>query len=941
MHALSVLETTASMEIFTPKVSEKKHHYGLKISEYHRAFMNACQICMHPSSAAMPEIFPPKCRVENVKALIHGHLGVARMIVVRGGAANEEAQDEVDKAMGGHHKYEQWLIECAHPTVAIPQLEEEVRALKSKLSTTELILRPVNNTSSPGETYSGRLVNGKNDGMGTCKFINGDTYDGVWLNGDKNGRGVYRWPNGETHEGEWLNDKMDGWGVAHCAGGGWYVGLCRDDHWKRGTWHDGDGVDVWDGEWVWNATENTNEMQGWGVQRRMTTNGGASVKMVVTVYEGEWDRDQWHGVGTWMSPDGLGDIYHGQFDHGKKCGTGSILFGGGGSYVGGWKDDVFHGRGVRLWANGDRYDGQWVGGKEHGEGTKTWSRDGSSFTGLWEGGVPTKGTMRWPNGDMFEGTFTQVRRVWSWSDWEFMNGEGTLTLSKSSSGGFGMMKGTLNNNQFEGVSCPGVKHQMGSSLPQFEHWQQIEKLKTEATKEKSEIVAKLKEEMRAAKEEWEKLKEVHTKRKRELENKLMNLQAQFSSLMEETQKEKAKDKLRIRQLEEEVSGLNTKLSAMEAKQNSAKKEWETDTFFFKQATKILNEQHAEELNQMKQVQDQQEECNSMRPTTAMPELNEAFRLATLFQTQLEQSVPQFLLLQESLQNLTRNLEGATKHNEELASHLQKLSGLRCTLEGKLNKSDEGCKEILGKNLTVRNSEAEIQECSRRISSLTKIWGMQGLMAEKNIVSATEECEPVDEGLLEPLIVPLKPQDDEPFTPPFQLLCTLTNTLAQLQSCRFEEFTKLADRHTELSKELSEQVSIGGTQRGNTERMFRAEERAQEQVDASARAQQAIVDISLSKASSCFGTNSSCSQHNQPTPTAVGTLPGHTSSPPDVPPSTTTSGSATVMVCIECDERPPNMQFQPCGHVVLCSQCGATVRKCPHCRVPIKTKIQIP
>ncbi|KAH3762788.1 hypothetical protein Pelo_5367 [Pelomyxa schiedti] len=86
----------------------------------------------------------------------------------------------------------------------------------------------------------------------------------------------------------------------------------------------------------------------------MTTKGGATVKMVVTVYEGEWDRGKWHGVGTWVSPDGSGDIYHGQFDHGKKCGTGSILFGaGGGSYVGEWKDDVFHGWGVRLWANGD------------------------------------------------------------------------------------------------------------------------------------------------------------------------------------------------------------------------------------------------------------------------------------------------------------------------------------------------------------------------------------------------------------------------------------------------------------------------------------------------------------------------------------------------------------------------------------------------------------
>ncbi|KAH3714444.1 phosphatidylinositol-4-phosphate 5-kinase [Pelomyxa schiedti] len=207
-----------------------------------------------------------------------------------------------------------------------------------------------------GPTYTGRVVNGKPNGRGTAKWPDGDTYNGVWLNGARTGRGVLRWSDGNTHEGEWLNNKADGWGVYHCADGRWFEGLWRDSHWKRGTLHHSNDVDVWDGEWVWNATENTNEMQGWGVQRWTTTKGGATGAMVM-VYEGEWDRGKWHGVGMWKSPDGSGDIYHGQFDHGMKCGTGSILFGGGGdggnnskggSYVGEWKDDAFHGR-VGRW----------------------------------------------------------------------------------------------------------------------------------------------------------------------------------------------------------------------------------------------------------------------------------------------------------------------------------------------------------------------------------------------------------------------------------------------------------------------------------------------------------------------------------------------------------------------------------------------------------------
>ncbi|KAH3764960.1 hypothetical protein Pelo_3176 [Pelomyxa schiedti] len=274
------------------------------------------------------------------------------------------------------------------------------------------------------------------------------------------------------------------------------------------------------------------------------------------------------------------------------------------------------------------------------------------------------------------------------------------------------------------------------SLTQLE--QHHQSMRKEHIKETSELEVKFNAELKAARNECEKLKAEHTREK----------------------------------------------IHMEAKHNAATKEWE-------QATKILNQQHAEKLNQMntklKQVQEQREESNSMGQTTQLPELNEAFRLATLFQTQLQKSSPQFILLQESLEKLSISLQGTTKRNEELASHLQRLSDMKGTLVRKLNESDAACKKILGKNLTVRNSEAEIQECSRNISSLTKLWGMKGLMAEKNAITVAEECEPVDERLLEHLIVPLKPQQDGgQFTPPFQALCTLTDTLAQLQSCRFDD-----------------------------------------------------------------------------------------------------------------------------------------------------------
>ncbi|KAH3731465.1 MORN repeat family protein [Pelomyxa schiedti] len=707
-----------------------------------------------------------------------------------------------------------------------------------------------------GGVYTGRLVDGTRDGSGTCKWANGDVYAGDWKDGRQHGRGVCKWANGNTYEGEWHKGNADGWGVGLHPDGWRYEGLWRDNCLKRGTWHDSNGANVSYGEWVWNAKRNQYEMQGCGVQTRRTNNTGinGAVSIMETVYEGGWDRNQWHGVGTWRSPDGSGAIYHGQFDHGKKCGTGRILFGddggnnnnnnsqgGGGSYVGEWKDDMFHGSGVRLWANGDRYDGKWVCGMENGEGTKTWSRDGSSFTGLWESGVPTKGTRRWPNGSKFESTFTR-------------DGE--------------------------------------------------QKLKRELSKEKSDLKASMEEEMRAAEKEWQK------------------------------------------------------------------------------ATERNNQQHAEQINEvnknLQQLQDhlhkkqEEEETTKMIAGKAHPELKEAFTLATLFQSQLQKSSPEIVLLEESLAKLNQRLQGATESNEALSSRLKELTELKATLVNKLTESDDACKKLLGQTLTVQNSETEIQECARNISTLTKKVLKSSTTStsemENSLTVQKEESDRTVEGILmvQPVTVPDEPvgsqfQRDDTFKPPFQLLCDLSDTLEQLQRCHFDKCTKLVDKHTVLSKELSEQVSIGGTlceaikdtQRECSElqrevrgkwKLRRGLEGDEEFIGMPGvwsmlsqllpQAQQAIVDLMVSKATLL---GSSSHQHQlQHSPGATTTTTRGTASHTTLPGCTANPSN----ICMECDERPPNVQFQPCGHVVLCSECAAFMKKCPDCRVIIKDKINL-
>ncbi|KAH3742788.1 phosphatidylinositol 4-phosphate 5-kinase 8 [Pelomyxa schiedti] len=268
--------------------------------------------------------------------------------------------------------------------------------------------------------YTGRLVDNKRDGRGVCWWpTTGEQYDGEWQQGQKDGWGQWRGPDGETFEG-----------------------LHRGGRWARGRCLSTDGT-LRDGSWVQVRTGagHSYQMQGWGVQRRIvrasttttTTTGAdspAATRAMETVYEGEWDRHEWHGRGIWRSPRGTGDVYDGEFDHGKRSGYGRMMFGehsqGGGIYVGGWKDDVFHGRGVRIWDDGTRYEGDWVCGKMHGAGKK-WERDGTVIEGVWENGVIKSGKVTWPNGDEFAGRFSDDGV--GEGNAKFKNSDGRVTTS--------------------------------------------------------------------------------------------------------------------------------------------------------------------------------------------------------------------------------------------------------------------------------------------------------------------------------------------------------------------------------------------------------------------------------------------------------------------------------------------------------------------------------
>jgi hypothetical protein len=74
-----------------------------------------------------------------------------------------------------------------------------------------------------------------------------------------------------------------------------------------------------------------------------------------------------HGQGTYKAFSG--DVYVGEWEHGKQKGLGTYTWADRAEYIGQWKDDKMHGFGTYKWRNGDVYIGEWNDGIKHGQGT--------------------------------------------------------------------------------------------------------------------------------------------------------------------------------------------------------------------------------------------------------------------------------------------------------------------------------------------------------------------------------------------------------------------------------------------------------------------------------------------------------------------------------------------------------------------------------------------
>ena len=77
--------------------------------------------------------------------------------------------------------------------------------------------------------YKGQVENGKPQGLGVLRYVDGSKYVGEWNDGEENGQGTYTFPDGSMYVGEFKDGKQDGKGT-YTDGIGKY-----DGEWKDGN----------------------------------------------------------------------------------------------------------------------------------------------------------------------------------------------------------------------------------------------------------------------------------------------------------------------------------------------------------------------------------------------------------------------------------------------------------------------------------------------------------------------------------------------------------------------------------------------------------------------------------------------------------------------------------------------------------------------------------
>ena len=227
-----------------------------------------------------------------------------------------------------------------------------------------------------GDCYCGEFYKNRREGFGMCTYADGCTYDGSWIKDKRSGTGIQWFASGDRYEGEWLDDKKHGYGVLTYSNGETYKGDFHHDQ-RHGTGKASynDGSISQGPYWV------NDEFTGKNFKPDYDYIGDYCMTLNSHLYAKK------HGKGRKIWKDGTNRIYNGEWYGDKMIGQCQAMnnFDGIGTSYSGQViiDGIKHGMGVFTAANGDVYNGQWDHGKKHGFGSETFAATGEVYTGKW------------------------------------------------------------------------------------------------------------------------------------------------------------------------------------------------------------------------------------------------------------------------------------------------------------------------------------------------------------------------------------------------------------------------------------------------------------------------------------------------------------------------------------------------------------------------------
>ncbi|KAH3767611.1 hypothetical protein Pelo_509 [Pelomyxa schiedti] len=193
------------------------------------------------------------------------------------------------------------------------------------------------------------------------------------------------------------------------------------------------------------------------------------------------------------------------------------------------------------------------------------------------------------------------------------------------------------------------------------------------------------------------------------------------------------------------------------------------------------------IQQLEEQLEQETRIKAYRNEEPFSEIQVAFDLATKFRSQVRQAAPQLESLEKAATQLRHCIQSAESRNKQLQVHVGALTDLKATLSEGIKYHNYKYHAVLRRNLTGWPEDTEAQRPT---------------IDGRNLLDQQPWLQ------LQNLQEPFRTSVALSSSSTFAVLEELSDSLHQLQKCKFDECTKAMSDNTELLKECTSHVTKG-------------------------------------------------------------------------------------------------------------------------------------